>query len=80
MEEAGLQPALLPVSDVSAFEGYRHGMAWPDLEKADAVFTFNVLIALGLARAFTERAPAFRTTSRSSVMTTWSLPVTSPPL
>jgi len=56
MEEAGLQPALLPVSDVSAFEGYRHGMAWPDLEKADAVFAFNVLIALGLARAFTERA------------------------
>ncbi len=55
MEEAGLKPALLPVSDVSAFEGYRHGMAWPDLEKADAVFAFNDLIAFGLARALTER-------------------------
>src|SRR5690606_37226363 len=31
------------------------GMAWQDLEKADAVFAFNDLIAFGLARAFAER-------------------------
>ena len=55
MEEAGLEPALLPVSEVSAFAGYRHGLGWPELGEADAVFAFNDLIAFGLARAFGER-------------------------
>lgn len=55
MREAGLEPALLPVSEASAFEGYRRGLEWSEVGQADAVFAFNDLIAFGLARAFAER-------------------------
>lgn len=55
MQEAGLEPALLPTSEVSAFAGYRMGMQWQELADADAVFAFNDLLAFGLMRALAER-------------------------
>lgn len=55
MKEAGLEPVTRAIPEVSAFEGYRHGLSWPDLDQVDAIFAFNDLMAFGLSRALGER-------------------------